>query len=182
MGQGGVGEGGDVAKVPHVASSEVASRAGVLGAQYYASRPVMVTKRTLRLLWAIAQLCSGLGIDYLKGRLYTNSQQRSRQLRIIIERLGPAYVKVRDYPSSQRFDCTNCAHAFRFCSSTAAATCNRDARRPCVHISSGEVAVIQIALECLRLKISTAGRSLSTTWCVFGGAGSPSPVHSCRHP
>ena len=62
--------------------------------QYYTSRPVMVTKRALRLLWAAARFGAGLGVDYLQGDIYGNSFKRARQLRGLIERLGPAYVKV----------------------------------------------------------------------------------------
>lgn len=61
--------------------------------QYYVSRPVMVTKRALRLLWVAARFGSGLGADYLRGDVYGNSANRARQLRGHIERLGPAYVK-----------------------------------------------------------------------------------------
>lgn len=68
--------------------------------QYYTSRPVMVTKRALRLLWAAAQFGSGLAVDYLQGDIYGNSAKRARQLRGHIERLGPAYVKVSS-PCSQ---------------------------------------------------------------------------------
>lgn len=74
-------------EVPAIYDSNVLS-------QYYASRPVMVARRSLRLLSALAQFGSCLGVDYLRGQLYGNSEVRSRQLRVIIERLGPAYVKV----------------------------------------------------------------------------------------
>lgn len=35
--------------------------------QYYASRPVMVARRTLRVLWAAARFGSSLAIDQLRG-------------------------------------------------------------------------------------------------------------------
>lgn len=39
----------------------------VLHLQYFVSRPVVVARRTLRVLWAAARWGSGLGVDYLQG-------------------------------------------------------------------------------------------------------------------
>lgn len=35
--------------------------------QYFVSRPVLVARRTLRVLWAAARWGSGVGVDYLRG-------------------------------------------------------------------------------------------------------------------
>lgn len=54
----------------------------------------ILMRASLQVLAEGAAFGAALGVDYVTGRISANEQQRAMQLRRIIERLGPAYVKV----------------------------------------------------------------------------------------
>ncbi|GAB4820396.1 hypothetical protein N2152v2_007442 [Parachlorella kessleri] len=61
---------------------------------YFAAHPVLVARRGAQVAAEAAQLGAMLLLDRAQGKLEANSWQRAPQLRKILERLGPAYVKV----------------------------------------------------------------------------------------
>ena len=52
-------------------------------------------------MWAQAALCTGLGLDMLRGTVRRNAPRRAAALRGALERLGPAYVKVAQAVSTR---------------------------------------------------------------------------------
>ncbi|KAG2502091.1 hypothetical protein HYH03_000583 [Edaphochlamys debaryana] len=63
-------------------------------AAYWARRPLAVVKRSAQVAAEAASFGAALLMDMWTGRLAANERERAEQLRGIIERLGPAYVKV----------------------------------------------------------------------------------------
>ncbi|GLI70240.1 hypothetical protein VaNZ11_015086 [Volvox africanus] len=63
-------------------------------AAYFARRPLAVVRRSAQVATEAASFGAALLLDMWTGRLQSNEQQRAEQLRGIVERLGPAYVKV----------------------------------------------------------------------------------------
>jgi predicted unusual protein kinase regulating ubiquinone biosynthesis (AarF/ABC1/UbiB family) len=62
--------------------------------QYYRYRPWRAVWRTLVVIWAFAGFIWGLKWDDWLNRVERNQQKRARQLRQLLTRLGPAYIKV----------------------------------------------------------------------------------------
>ncbi|GIM09389.1 hypothetical protein Vretimale_13253, partial [Volvox reticuliferus] len=63
-------------------------------AAYFARRPLAVVRRSAQVATEAASFGAALLLDMWTGRLQSNERQRAEQLRGIVERLGPAYVKV----------------------------------------------------------------------------------------
>lgn len=63
-------------------------------AQFWERRPVAVMQRSAQLAAEALSFGTGLLVDIAGGNLKRNSPKRARQLRLLIERLGPAYIKV----------------------------------------------------------------------------------------
>lgn len=61
---------------------------------YYNERPVIVAARSLQILREMSAYGIGLLADMALGKLASNAPKRAYQLRVAIERLGPAFVKV----------------------------------------------------------------------------------------
>jgi predicted unusual protein kinase regulating ubiquinone biosynthesis (AarF/ABC1/UbiB family) len=61
---------------------------------YYNRRPWLVIWRALTIVWLFAGFLIGLSIDNSIGRAVTNQNRRAEQLREILTRLGPTYIKV----------------------------------------------------------------------------------------
>ncbi|KAK9823974.1 hypothetical protein WJX72_006718 [[Myrmecia] bisecta] len=70
-------------------------------AAYYARRPAAVARRGLQVATAALRFASGLLADIALGNLAQNAPKRAVQLRLAIERLGPAYVKVAQAVSTR---------------------------------------------------------------------------------
>lgn len=61
---------------------------------YYNRRPWLVIWRALTIVWLFAGFLIGLSIDASVGQAITNQNRRAEQLREILTRLGPTYIKV----------------------------------------------------------------------------------------
>ncbi len=61
---------------------------------YYNRRPWLVIWRALTIVWLFAGFLIGLSIDNSVGQTVTNQNRRAEQLREILTRLGPTYIKV----------------------------------------------------------------------------------------
>jgi aarF domain-containing kinase len=61
---------------------------------YWSSRPVTLFKRSLQTAWLAAGFLVGLQMDRIFGEEKKNEAKRARTLRLAIDRLGPAYIKV----------------------------------------------------------------------------------------
>lgn len=61
---------------------------------YYKKRPFSVIGRIFNILWCFLSFIFGLWWDKLWGSIARNERNRARQLRNIITRLGPTYIKV----------------------------------------------------------------------------------------
>ncbi|KAL3139585.1 hypothetical protein ABBQ38_003904 [Trebouxia sp. C0009 RCD-2024] len=70
-------------------------------AGYWSRRPVAVARRSAAVTIAGLTVGIGLLLDRAAGKLGTNSPKRAAQVRKIIERLGPAYVKVAQAVSTR---------------------------------------------------------------------------------
>jgi hypothetical protein len=64
---------------------------------YFQRRPVVVAQRSLQLAVEVAGFGINLLGDFVTNRLQANEAGRAVQLRGVIERLGPAYVKGRSW-------------------------------------------------------------------------------------
>ncbi|GLC71027.1 hypothetical protein PLESTF_001062300 [Pleodorina starrii] len=65
-----------------------------LVAAYFSRRPLAVMRRSAQVAAEAASFGAALLVDVWTGRLEANEQRRAEQLRGVVERLGPAYVKV----------------------------------------------------------------------------------------
>ncbi len=63
-------------------------------ADYYNKRPWLVIWRAITVVWLFSGFLIGLLIDRSMGYTQANQEQRANQLREIITRLGPTYIKV----------------------------------------------------------------------------------------
>jgi predicted unusual protein kinase regulating ubiquinone biosynthesis (AarF/ABC1/UbiB family) len=63
-------------------------------ASYYHRRPWLVIWRALTVVWLFAGFLIGLLLDRSVGNTEVNKYQRAEQLREILTRLGPTYIKV----------------------------------------------------------------------------------------
>ncbi|KAF6265823.1 hypothetical protein COO60DRAFT_1633263 [Scenedesmus sp. NREL 46B-D3] len=70
-------------------------------ARYFERRPVMVAQRAAQLAAEMAGFGVPLLGDLWTGRMEVNEHKRAEQLRGVIERLGPAYVKVAQAMSTR---------------------------------------------------------------------------------
>ncbi|MEL6554575.1 MAG: AarF/ABC1/UbiB kinase family protein [Cyanobacteria bacterium J06621_11] len=63
-------------------------------AAFYRKRPFQILFRIINIFWIAAGYIFGLLWDKLTGRQKVNEQKRAEGLRIMLTRLGPAYIKV----------------------------------------------------------------------------------------
>ena len=63
-------------------------------AAYYRSRPLQIVARFLELLWTFLGFSLGLLWDRQTGRQARNEAKRAVQLRTVLTKLGPAYIKI----------------------------------------------------------------------------------------
>lgn len=63
-------------------------------ARYYNQRPWLIAWRIISVIYTFLGFFLGLGSDRLTNREYENQPQRAKQLRQIITKLGPTYIKV----------------------------------------------------------------------------------------
>ncbi|MFB2920161.1 ABC1 kinase family protein [Aerosakkonema funiforme] len=63
-------------------------------AEYYRQRPLQVWTRFLGIVWPFFTFAAGLWWDRKWGRIAENQRRRAIQLREILTKLGPAYIKV----------------------------------------------------------------------------------------
>jgi len=63
-------------------------------ASYYRYRPWRVLWRALVVIWGFAEFCFALRLDEWQGRAETNLGLRACQLRELLTRLGPTFIKV----------------------------------------------------------------------------------------
>lgn len=61
---------------------------------YYRGRPIQVVGRTITIFWTFIVFLLSLWWDRQTGRVDKNQPKRATQLREILTRLGPAYIKV----------------------------------------------------------------------------------------
>jgi predicted unusual protein kinase regulating ubiquinone biosynthesis (AarF/ABC1/UbiB family) len=63
-------------------------------ANYYRQRPWLVIRRALKIVWLFAGFLLGLQLDETVGNTEANKYERANQLREILTKLGPTYIKV----------------------------------------------------------------------------------------
>jgi predicted unusual protein kinase regulating ubiquinone biosynthesis (AarF/ABC1/UbiB family) len=63
-------------------------------ASYYNRRPWLVIWRAVTIVWLFAGFLIGLSLDRSVGHVEVNKYQRAEQLREILTRLGPTFIKV----------------------------------------------------------------------------------------
>ncbi len=63
-------------------------------AAYYRKRPFQILFRLINIFWIAAGYVFGLLWDKVTGRQKINEQKRAEGLRVMLTRLGPAYIKV----------------------------------------------------------------------------------------
>jgi predicted unusual protein kinase regulating ubiquinone biosynthesis (AarF/ABC1/UbiB family) len=63
-------------------------------ARYYQRRPWKVLWRALNILWIFAGFFLGLKLDQWQNKIEQRKQKRATQLRQILTKLGPSYIKV----------------------------------------------------------------------------------------
>ncbi|MEL6352421.1 MAG: AarF/ABC1/UbiB kinase family protein [Cyanobacteria bacterium J06627_28] len=63
-------------------------------AAYYRSRPLQILLRLIKIFWIASGYVFGLLWDKITGRQKVNEQKRAEGLRVMLTRLGPAYIKV----------------------------------------------------------------------------------------
>ncbi|MEL6471383.1 MAG: AarF/ABC1/UbiB kinase family protein [Cyanobacteria bacterium J06623_4] len=63
-------------------------------AAYYRSRPLQILFRLINIFWIASGYLLGLLWDKVTGRQKVNEQKRAEGLRVMLTRLGPAYIKV----------------------------------------------------------------------------------------
>jgi predicted unusual protein kinase regulating ubiquinone biosynthesis (AarF/ABC1/UbiB family) len=63
-------------------------------ASYYNKRPWLVIWRAIAVVWLFAEFLIGLLLDRAVGNTEANKYQRAEQLREILTRLGPTFIKV----------------------------------------------------------------------------------------
>ena len=63
-------------------------------AAYYRRRPFQILLRLINIFWLAAGYVLGLLWDKVTGRQKVNEQKRAEGLRLMLTRLGPAYIKV----------------------------------------------------------------------------------------
>ncbi len=63
-------------------------------ASYYRKRPFQILFRLINIFWIAAGYVFGLLWDKVTGRQKINEQKRAEGLRVMLTRLGPAYIKV----------------------------------------------------------------------------------------
>ncbi|MEO1622430.1 MAG: AarF/ABC1/UbiB kinase family protein [Cyanobacteria bacterium J06632_3] len=63
-------------------------------AAFYRKRPFQILFRLINIFWIAAGYILGLLWDKLTGRQKVNEQKRAEGLRVMLTRLGPAYIKV----------------------------------------------------------------------------------------
>ncbi|MDA0266547.1 MAG: AarF/ABC1/UbiB kinase family protein, partial [Cyanobacteria bacterium] len=61
---------------------------------YYQKRPLKVGARLVAILWPFITFYLGLWWDRRTGRAETQQPRRAKQLRLLLTRLGPAYIKI----------------------------------------------------------------------------------------
>ena len=62
--------------------------------RYWSTRPVMMFKRSIETAWLASGFLVGLRLDKLFGEEKKNEKMRARALRLAVDRLGPAYIKI----------------------------------------------------------------------------------------
>jgi hypothetical protein len=62
--------------------------------RYWSTRPTMLFKRSIETAWLASGFLVGLQLDKLFGEEKKNEKLRARTLRLAIDRLGPAYIKI----------------------------------------------------------------------------------------
>lgn len=62
--------------------------------EYYRHKPLQVLGRIIRVLWPSFVFALGLWWDRQRGRIGQNQQRRAIQLRQLLTKLGPAYIKI----------------------------------------------------------------------------------------
>ncbi len=63
-------------------------------AAYYRRRPFQILFRLITIFWIALTYISGLLLDRLTGRQKINEKKRAEGLRVMLTKLGPAYIKV----------------------------------------------------------------------------------------
>ena len=63
-------------------------------AAFYRRRPLQILFRLISIFWIAASYVLGLLWDKVTGREKTNEMKRAAELRVMLTRLGPAYIKV----------------------------------------------------------------------------------------
>lgn len=63
-------------------------------ARYYRYRPWQTFGRALRIIWGFAWFIFGVKLDQWSDRVEANKYKRAAQLRILLTRLGPTFIKV----------------------------------------------------------------------------------------
>ncbi len=63
-------------------------------AAFYRKRPLQILFRIIKIFWTASGYVIGLLWDKLTGRQKANEQKRAEGLRVMLTRLGPAYIKV----------------------------------------------------------------------------------------
>jgi predicted unusual protein kinase regulating ubiquinone biosynthesis (AarF/ABC1/UbiB family) len=63
-------------------------------AAYYKKRPLQVLRRIFTVLVPSLSFAFGLWLDSKRGVVVKNDQRRAAQLRELLTRLGPAYIKI----------------------------------------------------------------------------------------
>lgn len=71
-------------------------------AAYYRSRPLQILLRLIKIFWIASGYVFGLLWDKITGRQKVNEQKRAEGLRVMLTRLGPAYIKVGQALSTDR--------------------------------------------------------------------------------
>lgn len=63
-------------------------------ARYYRQFPLLVIKRMLTIVWVLGGFCLRLTLDKWRGVEEANKYKRARELRELLTKLGPTYIKV----------------------------------------------------------------------------------------
>lgn len=62
--------------------------------RYFDSRPLEVLSRAVQVTLLSGTFLSGLGLDYVTGKLGENSERRAEELSVLLTKLGPSFIKV----------------------------------------------------------------------------------------
>jgi len=62
--------------------------------RYFDSRPLEVLSRAVQVTLLSGTFLSGLGLDYVTGKLGENSERRAEELSVLLTKLGPSFIKI----------------------------------------------------------------------------------------